>query len=204
MAEIRPNVDLSYLVKDSGILLQDFYSEIETATDFEDLVDKIEAAMETDAYLGVTRGGTSTNFEMETRIVEYDGRRVRSVGDFVVDSSTPQIETTLLVQSDTNLQRIFPMCDTTIDTATGAFSLRPRMGTPLPEDYMEDLCLIKPLTNGDIQIIALFRAINTASVTMTGADKSESEVAVTFTGNARDFKDMKYAPVDIMTWKRTP
>ena len=201
MADIvRANPDLMFLVKDSGVLLEGFYEEMMAATDFNDLAEKFLAALDTEAYLGVTRGGTSTNFENETRIIEYDGRRVRAVGDFVVDSATPQITAPLLVQNTTNLQRIMPMSDVTRNPITGTVAIRPRLGSPQASDYMDDLSLIKQMVNGDIQVMTLFKAINTASVTFTGDDKSESVVSCTFTGNARNWRDTEYAPVEINTW----
>ena len=200
--DIRPNPDLSFLVKDAGVLIENFKEIYDDADSYNDFGTKFLAAMDTDAYLGITRGGNEIVFENETRIIEYDGRRVRSVGDFVVDSATPAINTTLLVQSATNLQRIFPLSDVTIDSANNTFTLRPRLGSPQMSDYMESLSLVKIMINGDIQITTLFKAINTASVTMTGADMSESEVACTFTGNAKSWEDTQYAPVEIVVFAK--
>jgi hypothetical protein len=199
---VNPNPQLGMLVKDSGVLLENFKEIYDEAKDYNEFIDKFIKAMDSEDYLGITRGGNTVDFENETRIIEYDGRRVRSVGDFVVDSATPQINTTLLVQSETNLRRAIPMSDVTHDTETGAVTLRPRLGSPQESDYMDSLSLVKEMVNGDIQVTTLFKAINTAAVSFTGNDKSESEIACTFTGNARDYKDTRYAPVEIITWKR--
>ena len=204
MAIVRANPNLGFLVQDAGVLLENFYELMMEAEDYDEFIDIYLEAMDTPSYLGITRGGTSINFEQEIRIIEYDYRRVRSVGDFVVDSATPQINATLLIQNTTNLQRIFPMSDVVKDTDKGTYSLRPRMGAPRPTDYMDNLCLVKEMVNGDIQVTTLFRAINTESVTMSGEDKSESEVACIFTGNARDWADTEFAPVEIMTWVKEP
>lgn len=203
MAVVRPNPDLKFLVKDSGVLLENFKEKYDTATNYEEFVDAYLEAMDTPDYIGITRGGTSSSMENETRIVEYDGRRVRSVGDFVVDSASPQIETTILPHTVENMRRVYPMSDVIID-ATGKTILRPRIGSPQPSDYMESLSWVREMVNGDIKVVTLFNAINTANPAETGADKSESEMAATFVGNAASWQDTEYAPVEIITWSREP
>jgi len=158
-------------------------------------------AMDTEDYLGITRGGTNSSLENESRVVEYDGRRVRSVGDFVVDSANPQISTTLLMHSVENLRRVMPMSDVQED-AGGKVTIRPRLGTPRPEDYMTSLSWVREMTNGDIKIVTIPYAINTENYTQTGADKSESEIPVTFTGNARKWDDTEYAPYEEVIFPR--
>jgi len=192
------------LTKDSGVLLEGFYEKMLDCEDYEALVDAFLEQMDTESYLGITRGGNSVTFEQESRVVEYDGRRVRSVGDFTVDSSTPQIETTLLIHDDTNLTRIFPMSDVTVDAETGRFSLRPRLGTPRPADYMKDLSLVREMADGTFRIETIFNALNTASPTFTGADKSESECACTFVGNASSWDDTGHAPIEITEFPPEP
>ena len=189
MAEIRPNPQMEFLVKDSGVLIENFKEKYDAVLTYDELVDAIILAIDSEDYLGITRGGNNASMENETRIIEYDGRRVRSIGDFVVDASTPQITTTLLVHSAENLRRVMPMSDVTTDAA-GKTTLRPRLGSPRPEDYMESLSWVRNMVDGTIKIVTLKNAINTATPSETGADKSESEMPATFIGVATDFKDM--------------
>jgi len=202
MAIVRPNPKMDALVKDSGVLLQNFKEIYDEAEDYEDFIEKYLEAMDTDMYLGITRGGTNSSMENENRIVEYDGRRVRSVGDFSVDSATPQIVTKLLLHTVENIQRALPMSDVTTDDS-GKQVIKSRLGTPKPEDYMESLSWVREMGNGDIKIVTLYNAINISNGAESGADKSESELDVTFIGTAKDWKDTKYAPVEIVLWPRT-
>lgn len=200
MSNVRPNPVMDYLTKDSGVLLENFKGKYDAATSYEDMVAAFVAAMDTEDYLGITRGGSSFSNENETRIVEYDGRRVRFVGDFSIDGATPQIETTLLVHSVENMRRVFPMADITEEN--GKYTLRPRLGSPRPGDYMDSISWVREQVNGDIEIVTLFNAINTANASETGADKSESEMAVTFVGNASGFEDTQYAPMEKIIWRQ--
>jgi hypothetical protein len=200
MAAARPYPQMGKMVKDSGILLEGIYTDLLAAADIDTAVDVILTALETPAYLGITRGGTSYSLENESRIVEYDGRRVRSVGDFSVDGATPQITTNLLLQSVDNMRRVIPMSD--VVTVSGRVELRPRLGSPKPEDYMSDLCWVRDFTDGSLKVEVLFNAINTGTHSQTGADRSESEMSVTFIGTAATFADTEYAPTRIIMWER--
>lgn len=201
MAVVRPNPKMDKLVKDSGVLLEGFYQDVIGAESYDDLIDKFLTAMDTPAYLGITRGGNAFSMENETRIVEYDGRRVRSKGDFAVDSASPQITTTLLVHDDTNLRRVYAMSDVQ-KLPSGANKIKPRLGSPQDSDYMDDVCWVREMTNGDIKINVLFNAINTANPSETGADKSESEMPCIFMANAEKWEDTEYAPCEIITFPR--
>lgn len=200
MSVARPFPVQDKMVMDSGILLEGIYDDLIAATDFEDAVDIILEAMDTKAYLGITRGGVSFNMASETRIREYDGRRVRFVGDFSVDGATPQIATNLLLQTVENLQRVTPMSDTV--TVGGRTSIRPRLGSPRPEDYGTNLCWVRDFVDGSFKVDVLFNYINTSEGAQTGADKSESEMAVTFIGTAATFAETEYAPSEQIVWTR--
>ena len=198
---IRPNPqELRALVKDSGVLLENFKARYDAIEDYDGILTAWAEEMDTDNYLGITRGGTNSNLENESRIVEYDGRRVRSVGDFSVDSANPQISTTLLMHTVENLRRVMPMSDVTEEG--NKITLRPRLGTPRREDYMDSLSWVREMTNGDIKIVTLPIAINMGAYTQTGADRNESEIPVTFIGNAQSWDDTEYAPYEEVIFKR--
>lgn len=203
MTGIRPNPQgLSAIVKDSGVLIENFKETYEAVENYDDLITAIDEAMETSDYLGVTRGGVAFSLENESRIVEYDGRRVRSVGDFTVDSANPQIVTKLLMHTKENLSRLFPMSDVIINPTSGMVKFLPRLGTPQPSDYMTSLSWVRIMGNGDIKINTLINCINTASPAESGADKNESEIDMTFIGNALTYADTAYAPCEVILFPK--
>ena len=193
---VRPNPTMGMpdVVVDSGVLIQNMYEEIMAAENYEAFVDLYLKAMDEPRYMGITRGGTSSSLGTEERIMEYDGRRVRSVGDSTIDSSNPQISTTMLVHSIDNLQRVVPMADVTFEK--GRYNIKSRLGTPTEADHMDDLCWIRETKGGGFKIQVLFKARNTHSYDQTGADKSESEIPVTFTAFAKTWDDTAYAPME--------
>ena len=198
---IRPNPQqLKAVVKDSGVLLEGFKAKYDTITGYDELVTAWLEEMDTPNYLGITRGGTNSTLEDETRVVVYDGQRVRSIGDFSKDSANPQITTTLLMHTVENLRRVMPMSDVIVDNEK--ITIKPRLGTPRPEDYMESLSWVREMVNGDIKIVTLPNAINMGSYAQTGADKNESEIAVTFIGNARTWDDTEFAPYEEVIFKQ--
>jgi hypothetical protein len=158
--------------------------------------------MDTPDYLGLTRGGIGFDTEGEERIVEYDGRRFRFVGDYVVDGSTPKISTSLLAHTVDNLRRVYAMSDVTTDSTTGKTILKQRIGSPRPSDYMADVAWVREQTNGDIEINTLLNAINVASPSETGADKSESEMPVELIGVAANWQEAQYSPWEKVVWRR--
>lgn len=194
---------LKEVVKDMGVLLEGFAEEVMSAISYDAFVDAYITAMDTEAYLGITIGGIASTMENETRITEYDGRRVRSVGDFTVDSANPQIVTKLKRHDVPNLRRVFPMSDVTVDPVSKRTIIEPRLGTPQPGDYMTDLCWVREMGDGGFKVVILLNAINFGSPAESGADKSESELDVTFIGNALTFDDTEHAPMKIIIFPPT-
>ena len=205
MAIVKPNPQMEFLVKDSGVLIANFKAKYDAIVDLDGLIDAILEEMDTENYLGITRGGVTFGMEAEARIVEYDGRRVRSVGDFSIDSATPTISTNLLVHSIPNLQRVQPMSDTTEATTanTAKTTMRSRLGSPRPTDYEESISWIREDVGGGIKIQTVFNAINVSTAAETGADKSESELPVEFIGTAKTFSDTSHAPHETVIYRLT-
>ena len=200
MSVARPNPQMAKMVKDSGILIEGIYEDLKNATTYDEAATIILTAMETDQYLGITRGGVSYSVNNESRIVEYDGRRVRVLFDFTVDESTPQIETNLLIHDIGNLQRVYPMSDVIVDGEKT--ELIPRLGTPQPADYMPDLCWVRDFSDGSISVDVLLNAINTSPGNKTGADKSESELPVVFIGVAAHFSETEHSPTRMLQFNK--
>lgn len=190
----NPTSGMDWVPVDSGVLIEGFYVDMMALTNFEGFLDLFHTAMDGDGYLGLTRGGSTFSLEAEERIMEYDGRRVRSIGDSTFDSANPQIATTLLVHNPANKHRLLPRPVTTFDDIR--YSVRTRLGTPTAEDHMEDLCWIREMKGGGYKIDVLFNARMTGGYEQTGSDMSESEMPAVFTGFARTWDDTAFAPAE--------
>jgi len=187
------------LALDSGCLIEDFQEKYNTITEFSALITAITTAMDSPDCLGITRGGNSFTSESEPRQVEFDGSRVRFKGDFVKDSAQPRIETTLLEFSTENLRRVMPSSEVTKTGIKTSIRERLRVDT---EDYMKSLSWVRERSDGAIIIFTLYNPLNIGSVSVTGTDKNEGELAVTFTGFCDDFQDMDYAPYEMVIFAK--
>lgn len=185
---------------DSGTLIENF-KEIYDAPDmdYDKLLDAIITEMDSENCLGITRGGNHFISEAEMRQIEFDGSRVRFVGDSVKDTVQPRIETTLLEFNLENLRRIMPSSDVT--TVAGKTVIRERLRID-QADYMTSLTWVRERSDGSIILFTLYNPMNTGSVDVTGADKNEGEMSVTFTGFNADFADLDYAPYELVIFER--
>jgi len=188
----------SVLAKDSGTLIEDFKDIYDGIADHEELLDAIITQMDGENCLGVTRGGNHFISEAQMRQIEFDGSRVRFKGDSVKDTVQPRIETTLLEFNIANLRRIMPSSNVTkVGTKT---VIRERLRIE-QGDYMKSLTWVRERSDGAIILFTLYNPMNTGSVDITGADKNEGEMAVTFTGFNNDFADMDYAPYELVIFE---
>ena len=186
------------LAKDSGTLIEDFKDVYDTITEHDDLVTAIVTAMDGEECLGITRGGNHFISEAEMRQIDFDGSRVRFKGDSVKDTVQPRIETTLLEFNLTNLRRIMPSSNVT--TVGGKTIIRERLRID-SGDYMKSLTWVRERSDGAIILFTLYNPMNTGSVDITGTDKNEGEMSVTFTGFNDDFQDMDYAPYELVIYE---
>jgi hypothetical protein len=183
---------------DAGVLIEDFKTLYDTAQDHSALIDSLVTAMDSSDCLGITRGGNHFVSEADQRQIDFDGSRVRFKGDFVKDTVQPRIETTLLEFSLENLRRIMPSSNVT--TVGGKTVVRERLRIE-SGDYMKSLSWVRERSDGAIVIFTLFNPMNTGSVDITGTDKNEGEMKVTFTGFNDDFKDMVFAPYEMVIFE---
>jgi hypothetical protein len=188
------------LVRDTGVLIENFKQQYDLINNYNEFVLKFIEAAASPQCLGNTKGGTTGGLTGETRMMEYDGRRVRSIGDFTVDASQPQIKTVLLSHSVNNLKRVMPMSDI---VRTGAkTTIRPRLGAPDPEDYMASLSWVRETANGDFTVFTIFNAINASGFSQVAVNKGEGEIPVTFLGCAGAWDDATYAPAEEILFRR--
>lgn len=188
---------------DAGTLIENFKDIYDATTDYDDLIDKIITEMDSENCLGVTRGGNHFVSEAEMRQIEFDGARVRFVGDSVKDTVAPTIETTLLEFSLENLRRIMPSSDVTTEALTSGSKTVIRERLRIDEaDYMKSLTWVRERSDGAIILFTLFNPMNTGNVDVTGEDKNEGELAVTFTGFNNDFADLDYGPYELVIFEK--
>ena len=182
----------------AGVLIEDLeYTGAETLQEIKAL---IRAAIPTNKCLGATRGGSTFVSEAETRTIELDGQRVSFKGSTVKDSVTAQIETTLMEFTEDNLRRIFPTSEIEKNEETGMVKLRERIPINLETDYMKKLSLVTNRNDGGIIIFTLFNPMNTEGANISGEDKNEGEIPLTFVAYNDNFEDSEYAPYEMMMW----
>jgi hypothetical protein len=186
------------MAKDSGTLIENFKEKYDTVQTLDDILDAYLLALDSPDCLGTTRGGNHFTSEAETRQREFDGSRMRFVGDFVKDAVNPQIETTLLAFNIDNLKRVIPSNET---VTTGEKTVIREFMNVCKQDYRPSLSWVRELTGNGILIFTIFNYINIAAVDITGEDKNEGEMACTFIGNNDDMFDMHYAPYEIVIYQ---
>lgn len=183
------------LGEDSGTLIEDFKDIYDMTEDYNDILDAIIVEMDSPNCLGITRGGNHFISEAEMRQIEFDGSRVRFVGDSKKDTVAPRIETTLLEFTLENLRRVMP---SSLVTKTGIKTvIRERLSIQ-DSDYMKSLTWVRERSDGALIFFTIFNPLNEGSVDVTGADKNEGEMAVTFTAFNNDFADLAFAPYELV------
>ena len=74
-----------------------------------------------------------------------------------------------------------------------------RMPTAIkPSAYLTNLCWIGELSGGQMVMIVLYNALNTADFTFTFQDKGEGSMGVEFHGCQSGVKDYDYAPFEVI------
>ena len=179
---------------DAGVLIEDFKATYDTLTTYDDVLQAIVTAMDTQDCLGITRGGNHFISEAEMRQIDFDGSRVRFKGDSVKDTVQPRLETTLLEFSEENLRRIMPSSDVAVSGGKTVVRERLRIDS---SDYMTSLTWARERSDGALILFTLDNPMNTGSVDVTGTDKNEGEMPVVFTGFNDNFQDLDYAPYEI-------
>lgn len=183
-----------------GIFIKDFeYTGTGAPANAEALLTLIKAIIAgTDTthgdLLGVTRGGGTFNVGREMRNPEIDGLRYRFKGGTFVDSADPYLSTTLVETTPENFALALGGTATTSGKITTV-----KMNTALSDDsYMDNLCWVGELSDGQMVLINLYNALNTADVTFTFQDKSEGALSVEFHACQDDVDDYDEAPFEIV------
>lgn len=176
-----------------GLFVKDF--DYEDITDAGALLDAIEDELESGTnLLGVTRGGGNFSVSREMRNPQIDGLRYRYKGGTFVDSADPYLSTTLVETTPENFASGFGG-----EVTTSGKKATVRMPTAIkPSAYLTNLCWIGELNDGQMVMIVLYNALNTADFTFTFQDKGEGSMGVEFHGCQSGVKDYDYAPFEVI------
>ena len=176
-----------------GIFIKNFdYSNLASA---EDVLDAIDDEIESgDNLLGVTYGGGTFNVSREMRNPQIDGLRYRFKGGNYVDSTDPYLTTTL---KETTPENFAVSLGGEITTSGKKKTIK--MKTAIGDDaYIGNLCWVGDLSNGDVVLIRLDNALNTANFTFTFTDKGEGSFGVEFHACQESVQDYDYAPFEVV------
>lgn len=178
----------------AGIFIKNFdYSSITDASALKTAIASAKTAGTN--ILGATRGGGSFVASREIRTPEVDGRRYPFKGDKFIDSVDARLSTTLLELKPGTLVDAFGSAKATTSGKKTTIKVNTAIDS---EDYLENLCWIGDLADGQLVLICLYNALNTADFNITFADKNEGTLPVEFHAHQDDVDDYDEAPFEIV------
>lgn len=146
--------------------------------------------------VGATRGGGSFTATREMRTPEIDGMRYGFKGSDFVDSVDAYLSTTLVEITPQNVQDLLTAGVTPV---TSGKKTTVKMNTAITENnYLTNLCWVGDLADGQMVLICLKNAINTADFTFTYTDKGEGTLAAEFHARQAAVSDYDEAPFEIV------
>lgn len=182
----------------AGILLKDLsYSSVTDATALKTAIANIVSGGTSPigTLLGATRGGGSFTVTREMRTPEIDGMRYGFVGSDFVDSTDAYISTTLVEVTPDNIVDLLGSGSAT----TSGKKTTIKMATALTDsNYLTNICWVGDLADGQLVLICLKNAINTADFSFTYTDKGEGTLAVEFHARQANVDDYDEAPFEIV------
>lgn len=145
--------------------------------------------------IGATRGGGTFTVTRELRTPEIDGMRYGFKGSDFVDSADAYISTTLVEVTPDN---ITDLLGSGKKTTSGKVTTI-KMDTAIDaSDYLTNICWVGDLADGQMVLICLKNAINTADFTFTYTDKGEGTLAVEFHARQATVSDYDEAPFEVV------
>ena len=180
----------------AGIFIKNFYSTASSATDSSALKTSVASAISAGTnILGATRGGGTFNVTREIRTPDVDGMRYPFKGSDFVDSVDAYISTTLVeVTPDT-----VKACLGNADITTSGKKTTIKMHTAIQStDYLTDMCWIGDLADGQLVLICLKNALNTADFSLTFTDKGEGTLGAEFHARQASVNDYDNAPFEVI------
>lgn len=145
--------------------------------------------------VGATRGGGTFTVTREMRTPEIDGMRYGFKGSDFVDSIDAYLSTTLVEITADNVTDLLA----TGTATTSGKKTTVKMATPITaSDYLTNICWVGDLADGQMVLICLKNAINTADFTFTYTDKGEGTLAAEFHARQATVADYDEAPFEVV------
>jgi len=146
--------------------------------------------------LGVTNGGGSFTVTRETRTPEIDGMRYAFKGADFVDSADAYLSGTLKEVTAANFERLLATADKT--TSGKKTTLTFHTAVDPDTDYINKLCWIGDIANGNLILIELDNAFNTQDFSLTFDDKKEGQMTFEFHARQANVNDYDNAPFRVI------
>lgn len=201
MARISAVTPKTYeeLLFDAGVVFENL--DYESATTASELFTLVRAAIPTEACLGASRGGVAWSSSAEFREIELDDIFVTVKGATQKGKITVTVSMTLTQFSPENARRLINASD--ITTEGNITTLKERTFIDTAKDYIDHLVIVVRQGVGNVAIIDMQDAINTAAGAIQTNSQGEAEMAVTWTATISDPED-PYAPYGIKWFKDEP
>lgn len=182
----------------AGIVIKNFdYADMATADAMKTAIANIVSGGADPAgeLLGATRGGGTFTVTREMRTPEIDGMRYGFKGSDFVDSTDAFLSTTLLEVTPDNIATLLA---TGTATTSGKKTTITMSTAITSDDYLTNVCWVGNLADGQLVLICLKNAINTADFTFTYTDKGEGTLAAEFHARQAAVDDYDEAPFEIV------
>ena len=187
------NATFDKLQLNAGMFIKNFdYSEIDDAGELKTaLLSEIATGTK---LLGATRGGGTFNVGREMRNPQVDGMRYRFKGGNFVDSTDPYLSTTLVETTPENFAIALGA-----NISVSGKKTTVTMPTAIGDDaYLDNLCWVGDLADGQLVLICLYNALNTANFNFTFTDKGEGASSVEFHACQDEVADYDNAPFEVV------
>lgn len=183
------------LQTNAGVFLKNFaWSTYKTVPELETAI--LAALDKPDNLIGATVGGGSFQCTPTIRNIEADGMRYPIVGSTVNDMWTVKLTGTMKECRPENFKNALICAD--METPDNGNVTKIKVRTDIkPGDYIPSICWVGDTSRGFV-LIELKNAINLTGANFTFTDKGEGSLPFEFQAHAKDLKDMKYAPVEIV------
>ena len=178
----------------AGIFLTDLnYSSIADASALKTAIASAITAGTT--ILGVTRGGGSFTVQKSIRTPEVDGMRYPFKGADFIDSIEAYLSGTLLEVTPDNFKRLL---GSGVKTTSGKKTTVTCNTAMASADYISKLQWVGDLADGQLVLIELDNAVNTADLSFTFTDKGEGTMTFEFHAHQASVNDYDVAPFRIV------
>ena len=192
-AETFDNLQLN-----AGIFIKNFnFASITTAEALKTAIINIVTGGQNPAgtLIGATRGGGNANVTKERRTPDIDGMRYPFKGSQFIDSADAYIATTLVEITPDN----FVLALGTGEKTTSGKITTVKMHTAVEDsDYLNNMCWVGDLADGQMVMIVLKNALNNADMQFTFTDKGEGTIGVEFHAYQDQVDDYDHAPFEVL------